>query len=420
MQRGCPCVSWGESMVDVKGVGRRRVVAVGCRCARRHRSPTTRCRRRREERARGRGARRRASAGDAQFAARRPGRHAKRLGARQLRARLARRPAASRTTRAGSCISSTATARRCMPTSRPCSRTRGTRGSRAASSVSISTPSSRATACGTASTSSAPREIRRPRISFRPATAPSDVTFHNVITEWRANDPAREHVHRHAARAAARRARRAVLEPSDGRRRVQPDGAAGLAGLRPALHERQRSRLQQRRRPEREQPERDAAAGLRDHGDLAHRSAQPARDERRERPRRLHDSGRQQVPGRRRSEDARRDLRLRFPQRAPAVVGSDGRHDVRRRHRHEPHRRGQHRPQRRQLRLDEARRLLGERHDSPRRRAESALRAARRRAARPQSRRVHLSRRDLRPRRRRRDHGRVSRITAASKRCAAS
>ncbi len=102
------------------------------------------------------------------------------------------------------------------------------------------------------------------------------------------------------------------------------------------------------------------------------------------------------------------------------VVGPHGRHAVRRRHRHEPHRRGQHRPERRQLRLDEARRLLGERHDSPRRRAEPALRAARRRAARARPRRVHLSRRDLRPQRRSRDHGRVSRITAASKRCAAS
>ncbi len=37
-----------------------------------------------------------------------------------------------------------------------------------------------------------------------------------------------------------------------------------------------------------------------------------------------------------------------------------------------------------------------------------------------QSRRVHLSRRDLRSRRRRRDHGRDSRIAAASTRCAAS
>jgi hypothetical protein len=48
------------------------------------------------------------------------------------------------------------------------------------------------------------------------------------------------------------------------------------------------------------------------------------------------------------------------------------------------HRGDQHHPQRRQLRLDEARRLLGERHDPARRQPESALSAARRRLEQPQ------------------------------------
>ena len=58
---------------------------------------------------------------------------------------------------------------------------------------------------------------------------------------------------------------------------------------------------------------------------------------------------------RRRREDARRDLCLRIPERAPAFVGSHRWDDVRLRYRHEQRRRGQHRSQRRQLRLDEAR-----------------------------------------------------------------
>ena len=229
-----------------------------------------------------------------------------------------------------------------------------------------------------------------------PGYGPSDVTFHNVITEWHANDPRRE-VHRHAARALARRARRAVLEPSDGRRRVQSDGRPGSADYGLLYTSGSDLGFSNGGGPNANNPSATQRLDSVDHCDPAHRSAQPERNGRREGPRRLHDSGRQQVPGRRRPEDARRDLRVRFPQRAPAVVGPHGRHAVRRRHRHEPYRRGQHRQERRQLRLDEARRLLGERHDSARRRAESALRAARRRAARAGPRRVHLSRRDLRP-----------------------
>ena len=87
----------------------------------------------------------------------------------------------------------------------------------------------------------------------------------------------------------------------------------------------------------------------------------------------------EQVRRGRRSEDARRDLRLRLPERAPPLVGPHRRDDVRVRHRHEPDRGDQHRPQRRELRLDEARGLLRERtrHASGRRRSTSCIRCPR-------------------------------------------
>ena len=62
----------------------------------------------------------------------------------------------------------------------------------------------------------------------------------------------------------------------------------------------------------------------------------------------------------RRPEDARRNLCLWLSQRPPALMGR-GWDDVRVGHRHEPDRGDQHRPQRRELRLDETRRVLGER-----------------------------------------------------------
>ena len=46
-------------------------------------------------------------------------------------------------------------------------------------------------------------------------------------------------------------------------------------------------------------------------------------------------------------EDARRNLRLRLPQRPQALVGPHRRNDVRLGHRDEPHRGDQHRPRRR-------------------------------------------------------------------------
>ena len=59
----------------------------------------------------------------------------------------------------------------------------------------------------------------------------------------------------------------------------------------------------------------------------------------------------------------------------------------------------QHRPQRRELRLDEARGILGERPVA-RRRAERAVPASGGHPERSREGRLHLSRRDLRPRRR--------------------
>ena len=100
----------------------------------------------------------------------------------------------------------------------------------------------------------------------------------------------------------------------------------------------------------------------------------------------LHDSGGQQVRRGRRPEDARRDLRLRLPERPPALVGSHRRDDVRVGHRDEPHRGDQHRSQRRELRLDEAGRVLGERHDAARRRAQPVVPAAGGRAGRTRQR----------------------------------
>ena len=89
------------------------------------------------------------------------------------------------------------------------------------------------------------------------------------------HEPGGEHVRGHQARAAPRRPHRQEPDPPDGQRRVQPDGEAGDARLRPALHERQRSRVQQRRRTAREQSGPDTAARLGHHRDPAHRSAQP-------------------------------------------------------------------------------------------------------------------------------------------------
>ena len=179
--------------------------------------------------------------------------------------------------------------------------------------------------------------VHAERVAGNPATpnfippgfTPADVTYHNVITEWHATNPAARDVRRDQARTAARRPYRDEPDASVRARRVQPDREAGQSRLRAAVYERQRSRVQQRRWAAREQPRPDAAARLGDRRDPAHRSAQPIGIGRHERARRLHDSAGQQVRRRRRPEDARRNLRLRVPQRAPAVMGPHRWDDVR-------------------------------------------------------------------------------------------
>ena len=118
----------------------------------------------------------------------------------------------------------------------------------------------------------------------------ADVTYHNIITEWHATNPGGQHVRGNATRALARSARRHEPHASDGRGGVQSHGKAGRRRLRPALHERQRPRLQQRWWAEREQSRPDAAARLDHDRDPAHRSAQSVGHAWSERAWRLHRS----------------------------------------------------------------------------------------------------------------------------------
>ena len=238
----------------------------------------------RETGARRRGAGSRAATGNAQLAARRSGRDADGLGARELRARCARRPAL-RERLARLPLYHRRRSHVGLRRRRGSVPARVVRAARKRLHRLRLSPRVRAQRLVVQRASRArrrqSREARLHPAGLRPKRRDVSQRHHRMARERSEG----EHVHGHAARAAARGARRAVLEPSDGPRRVQSDGAAGLARLRLALHERQRLGLQQRRRAERQQPERDAAARLRDHGDPAHRSAQPARDERRERAR---------------------------------------------------------------------------------------------------------------------------------------
>ena len=139
---------------------------------------------------------------------------------------------------------------------------------------------------------------------------------------------------------------------------------------------------------------------------------------RREGPRRLHDSGGQQIRLRRRSENARRNLCLRLPECAQALMGR-GRNHVRVRHRDEPDRGDQHRPKRRKLRLDAAGGLLGERPVA-RRLAQRAVPVARECAERARERRLRLTRLPSTTTTRGEPSRTGSPITVASPRCAAS
>ena len=89
------------------------------------------------------------------------------------------------------------------------------------------------------------------------------------------HQPRGEHLRGHQARTAPRRAHRHEPDASVRPCRVQPDGEAGLARLRPALHERQRPGIQQRRRTAREQSRPDAAPRHGHRRDPADRPAQP-------------------------------------------------------------------------------------------------------------------------------------------------
>jgi hypothetical protein len=123
------------------------------------------------------------------------------------------------------------------------------------------------------------------------------------------DEPGRERVRGNEARDPARRPHRADADTPDGQRGLQPDGDSRVAGLRPALHERQRPRVQQRRRAARTESRPDAAARLDRDGDSAGRSPQSHGDRRRQGARRLHDSAGERLRRRRQARHARRDLR---------------------------------------------------------------------------------------------------------------
>jgi len=86
-----------------------------------------------------------------------------------------------------------------------------------------------------------------------------DVSFHNVITEWHATNPAAnrfEGTRREILREAHVVAN---LTHPMGAGGIQPDGEAGRRRLWAPLHQRQRSRLQQWRRAELQQSRSDSA-----------------------------------------------------------------------------------------------------------------------------------------------------------------
>ena len=169
----------------------------------------------------------RAPAGYARDASGRSGRRAGRLGARQLRPRSSGRPPVrQRLARLPVPARSATTSPRCTRTSARPFRWRSTTGWRAGSSGSRSTRNSRGTDCSTRCTPSAGRAIPKTPNFIPPGFTPADVTYHNIITEWHATNPAAEHLRGHAARAAARGAHRRQPHPPDGRGRVQPDGEA--------------------------------------------------------------------------------------------------------------------------------------------------------------------------------------------------
>ena len=242
-----------------------------------------------------------------------------------------RTAAGSPTTRAGCCICSTATtSRRSTRTSPRRSRSRFTTGWKAGSSGSTSTRNSRATACSTRCTANARLGNPATPNFIPPGFTPADVTLPQRHHRVARDEPGGEHVRGHQARAAARRPRRPEPHAPDGQRRVQPDGEAGrqpttACSTRAAATSGSATAADRTRTIPGQTQRLDSVitAILR----IDPRSPSVSRGN--EGSRRLHDSAVEQVRGRRRSEDARRDLRVRLPQRAPAVVGSHRRDDVR-------------------------------------------------------------------------------------------
>ena len=188
-----------------------------------------------------------------------------------------------------------------------------------------------------------------------PGFTPADVTYHNVITEWHATNPAANTFE--GTRRELLRVGHIVtnLTHPFGDVEFNPTAKPGAPDYGLLYTSGSDMGFSNGGGPQREQSRPDAAPrhGRRRHS--AHRPAQSVGVRRHEGTRRLHDSADQQVRRGRRSEDARRDLRLRIPERPPAVLGSHRRDDVRVGHRDEQHRGNQHRPRGQQLRLDEAR-----------------------------------------------------------------
>ena len=205
----------------------------------------------------------RAPAGYARAAPRRSGRDAGRLGARQLRARSSGRPPLrQRLARLPVPARSQQPAARVCERRRRVSASRSTTGWRADSSGSTFIRSSRATACSTRCTPSAGRAIRRRPNFIPPGFTPEDVTYHNVITEWHATNPAAntfEGTRRELLREAHVVAN---LTHPMGAVEFNPTAKPGDADYGLLYTSGSDHGIQQRRRTEREQSRPDAAPRL--------------------------------------------------------------------------------------------------------------------------------------------------------------
>jgi hypothetical protein len=170
-----------------------------------------------------------------------------------------------------------------------------------------------------------------------PGFTPADVTYHNVITEWRATNPSSNTFE--GTRRELLRVAHIVNNLTHPFGHVEFNPAAKPGAPDYGLLYTSGSDLGTAR----EQSRPDTAAGHGDRRDSAHRSTQSLRLRRHQGAGGLHDSTAQQVRRGSRSEDARRDLRVRIPERTPAVLGSGRRDDVCVGHRDEQHRGNQHR-----------------------------------------------------------------------------